>query len=160
MIMSEAKQFPDAGIYLDDLVATGKPSLGDLHTVSWLVRNFGKFVLEKRSDFHAGKAGAENPLPAIEAEAALMGAIFQGQDERFDAQPWNTAARIGNLCRVLCPDETREYGDPVKGMFMWVASQTIAMMQAIEDGDKEAIIKPKIDAMYEDITARLLGAKY
>lgn len=158
--MAQAKQFPDAGLYLDDLVATGKPSLGDLHTVSWLVRNFAKFVLERRADFHAGKAGAENPIPAIESEAELLGGIFQGKDERFDAQPWNTPARVGNLCRVLCPDETRQYGDPAKGFFMWTAAQVIASAQAIEGGSPEAEVKPKIDALMDDVTERLLGVKY
>lgn len=158
--MAEPKQFPDAGLYLDDLVATGKPSLGDLHTVSWLVRNFAKFVLEKRADFHAGKAGAENPLPAIEQEAALMASIFQGYDRRFDAQPWNTPARVGNLCRVLKPEETKQYGDPVKGFFMWLAAQAIAAAQAIEGGEPEADVKPRIDALMDDVTERLLGIKY
>lgn len=158
--MTELKQFPDAGLYLDDLVATGKPSLGDLHVVSWLVRNFAKYVLERRAAFHRGDAGAENPIPAIEAEAGILSAVFQGKDERFDSQPWNTPARVGNLCRVLCPEETKQYGDPVTGLFMWVAGQTIAIMTAIEGGADEAVMKPRFDQLYDDITDRLLGVKY
>jgi len=158
--MSETKQFPDAGLYLDDLIATGKPSLGDLHVVSWLVRHFAQAVLIKRAAFHAGEDGAHDPLPAIETEARQMAVAFQGHDDRFDAQPWNTPARIGNLFRVLCPDETRQYGDPVQGFFMWIAGQLLAMTMAIESGEPEADIKPKIDAMLDDATQRLLGVKY
>lgn len=158
--MSETKQFPDAGLYPNDLVATGKPSLGDLHVVSWLVRHFAKTVLERRADFHAGIPGAENPLVPIEAEARSMAAVLQGHDERFDAQPWNTPARVGNLCRVLCPEETKQYGDPVVGFFMWIAGQTVQMMTDIEGGADEAEVKPQIDAMLDDATERLLGVKY
>jgi len=61
---------------------------------------------------------------------------------------------------VLCPDETRQYGDPVQGFFMWIAGQLLAMTMAIESGEPEADIKPKIDAMLDDATQRLLGVKY
>ncbi|MFM0165735.1 hypothetical protein PQR39_35565 [Paraburkholderia sediminicola] len=158
--MSETKTFPESGIYLDDRVVTGKPSLGDAHTVSWLVRHFAKTVLDTRAGFMVGNEAMKDPLTAIEREAREMASIFQGHDERFDAQPWNVPARIGNLCRVLCPEETKQYGDPVAGLFMWVAGQVLGLMMEIEDGGDEAEIKPRIDAMLEDITARLLGVKY
>lgn len=158
--MSETKTFPDSGLYLDDLVATGKPSLGDAQVVSWLVRHFAKGVLDTRAGFMTGKADMKEPLAVIEREAREMAAIFQGHDERFDAQPWNTPARIGNLCRVLCPEETKQYGDPVAGLFMWIAGQTLALMMEIEETGDEASVKPRIDATLEDIIARLLGVKY
>jgi hypothetical protein len=138
--MSETKQLPPTGLYLDDMVATGKPSLGDLHTVSWLVREFARFCIGKYSDFRAGK-GDRDPLPAITAEAALMGRIFQGGDERFDAQPWNTP-------------------DPGTGFFMWVAAQTMTLTQEMNDGTPEAQIKATMDDMMDDVTKRLLGVKY
>jgi hypothetical protein len=157
--MSETKQLPPTGLYLDDMVATGKPSLGDLHTVSWLVREFARFCIGKYSDFRAGK-GDRDPLPAITAEAALMGRIFQGGDERFDAQPWNTPNRIGSVFRVLTPDETIAFGDPGTGFFMWVAAQTMTLTQEMNDGTPEAQIKATMDDMMDDVTKRLLGVKY
>lgn len=60
----------------------------------------------------------------------------------------------------LLPDETKSFGDPGAGLFMWVASQTAQMMQAIEGGEPEGAINPKIEAMLTDLVARLTGAKY
>jgi hypothetical protein len=157
--MSAAKQLPPTGLYLDDLVATGKPSLGDLHTVSWLVRNFAKFCIGKYSDFRAGK-GPRDPMPEISAEAKLLGDIFQGRDDRFDAQPWNSPNRLGNVMRVLMPEETIAFGDPGTGFFMWVAAQTMSMTQSMNEGHPEADIKARMDEMMDDVTARLLGIKY
>ena len=154
------KTLPATGLYLDDLVSTGKPSLGDLHTVSWIVRHFAKFVFDRRAAFLAGEPGAEDPLPAIEAEARLLGDIILGRDDRFDAQPWNTPNRLGNVLKVLLPEEDEHYGDPGAALFMWVAYQLSEMSHVIEQGGSESETRTAIDDMLNDVTARLLGIKY
>lgn len=37
----------------------------------------------------------------IEAEARELGRIFLGEDDRFDAQPWNKSSRLEALLRYL-----------------------------------------------------------
>jgi hypothetical protein len=105
--MTDIPKPGDGGLYLDDLVSTGKPSLGVLSVVSWLVRHFVQDVLKIRAAWHAGEPGARDPLASIEVEARQLGDIFLGRDARFDAQPWNTDNRLGMVMRVLFPEETK-----------------------------------------------------
>ncbi|NPT60338.1 hypothetical protein [Paraburkholderia elongata] len=150
----------DGGLYLDDLVSTGKPSLGDLAVVSRLVRGFVKYVLDTRAAWHAGEAGVRYPLAIIEVEARQLGDIFLGRDARFDAQPWNTDRRLGMVLTVLLPDETKHYGDPGAALFMWLAAQTADAAEDIEQGGDEVDARGRLDRIVTDVTERLLGTKY
>ena len=156
----EPREFPPTGLYLDDLVATGKPSLGQLQVVSWIVRHFVQDVLKRRAAFHAGEAGASDPLPSIEREARELGAIFLGKDPRFDAQPWNDPKRLGMTFAVLLPEETKHYGDSGTALFMWLAAQTAEAAAALEGGMAEADVRTELDGIVSDVTDRLLGVKY
>ncbi|EUC21476.1 hypothetical protein [Paraburkholderia hospita] len=150
----------DGGLNRDDLVSTGKPSLGDLAVVSRLVREFVKFVLDTRAAWHAGEKGARDPLAMIEAEARQLGDIFLGRDVRFDAQPWNTDNRLGMVMRVLLPDETKHYGDPGAAPFMWLAAQAAEAAAFIEQGSDEVEARERLDRIVTDVTERLLGTRY
>jgi hypothetical protein len=96
----------------------------------------------------------------IAAEARLLGDIFLGRDARFDAQPWNTDNRLGMVLRVLLPEETKDYGDPGSGLFMWLALQALNTAAFIEQGGDEAEARERLDGIADDVTARLLGIKY
>ncbi len=149
----------DGGLYLDDLVATGKPSLGQLAVVSRLVREFVQRVLETRAAWHKGEPGAKDPIAVYTEDARRMGDIFLGRDEQYDAQPWNTRRRLGNVLAVLLPQETEHYGDPGTALFMWLAAQAATAAAAIEQGQSEDVFRRKLDAVVDDVTQRLLGLK-
>jgi len=148
------------GLSLDDLVSTGKPSLGDLAVVSRLVREFVKYVLDTRAAWHAGEPGARDPLAMIAAEGRLLGDIILGRDVRFDAQPWNTPRRLGMVLTVLLPEETKHYGDPGAALFMWLAAQAAEAAAFIEQGGDEVEARERLDRIVTDVTERLLGIKY
>lgn len=155
--MSENPEFSPTGLYLDDLVSTGKPSLGVLLVVSHLVREFVKYVLDTRAAWHRGENDARDPLGRIEAEARLLGDIFLGRDDRFDAQPWNTPNRLGNVLKVMLPEETKHYGDPGAALFMWLALQALSAAEFIEQGGSEHQARQRLDPIVDDVTQRLLG---
>lgn len=113
-----------------------------------LVRQFAARVLFLRAAFHAGDAEAENPLKVIKHDAHELSAALK-------LTPYGLA-----YWRVLLPDETKQMVDPGAALGLWIAGQIVAMMQAIEDGEPEATIKPKIEAMLADIVERLTGRKY
>ena len=131
-----------------ETVATRRSSLLAEANVERLIRQFAARVLFLRAAWHRGDDGAQNPLQAIEREARAASATIA-------LTPHGRA-----LFMYLLPDEVKAFGDPGAAMFMWIASQTVQMMQAIEDGEPEDAIKPKIDAMLTDIVARLTGQKY
>lgn len=147
----------DGGPYLADLVATGKPSLGQLDVVSRLVRDFVQRVLDIRAAWHAGDERARDPIALYTEDARRMGDVFMGRDGRFDAQPWNSIRRLGITLRVLLPDETEHYGDPGTALFMWLAAQAASAGAAIESGQSEEEWRAKLDAVADDVTQRLLG---
>lgn len=149
----------DGGLYLDDLVATGKPSLGQLAVVSGMVRAFIQRVLDIRAAWHAGDERARDPIALYTEDARRMGDVFMGRDARFDAQPWNSMRRLGITLRVLLPDEAEHYGDPGTGLFMWLATQASAAAAEIEGGQPEQELRAKLDAVADDVTQRLLGIK-
>lgn len=131
-----------------ETVATRRSSLLAEANVERLIRQFAARVLFLRAAWHRGDDGAQNPLQAIEREARAASATIA-------LTPHGRA-----LFMYLLPEEVKAFGDPGTAMFMWIASQTVQMMQAIEDGEPENAIKPKIDAMLTDIVARLTGKKY
>jgi hypothetical protein len=146
---------------LDQMDTTHLPSLDDPAVVATLVRGFARNVLDVRAAWHAGAAGARDPLSVIEAEARLLGGIFLGRDDRYDARPWNTPNRLGMYLRVLLPEETNHYGDPGAALFMWLAAQVAQAALALErDPAAEAKVKRRLDRIVEDVTARLLRTKY
>jgi len=120
----EYNESPGGDISLVDLVSTGKPSLAHLHVVDKLVRDFTASVLLVKSGFQQGKAEAKDPLAVIEAQAREAGDIIMGRNPAYDAQQWNSPARLGNTLRVLLPNEVKHYGDPGAALFMWLANQT------------------------------------
>lgn len=116
--------------------------------VEQIVREFAARVLFLRAAYHAGEDGAENPLQVVEHDAReLRSSLKLG--------PYGLA-----YWRVLLPEETKHTGDPGAALGLWVAGQIVKMMQAIEGGEPEAEIKPQMDAMLDDVTARLTGKKY
>jgi hypothetical protein len=146
---------------LDQMDTTHLPSLDDPAVVAALVRGFARNVLEVRAAWHAGAAGARDPLSAIEAEARLLGDIFLGRDDRYDARPWNTPNRLGMYFTVLLPVETRHYGDPGSALFMWLAAQVAEAARALEqDPAAEAKVQARLDTIVADVIARLLRTKY
>jgi hypothetical protein len=131
-----------------DNIAKRRPSLVADAEIERLVRQFAARILFLRAAWHRGDDGAQNPLQAIESEArAASTAIALTSHGRA-------------MFMYLLPEETKAFANPGAGLFMWIASQTVQMMQAIEDGEPEDAIKRKIDAMLTDVTARLTGAKY
>ncbi len=62
---------PGDGLYLDDLVSTGKPSLGDLAVVSRLVREFVKYVLDIRHVFAGMRKKRNRQEPSLDAIASM-----------------------------------------------------------------------------------------
>lgn len=131
-----------------DTVAQRRPSLVADAEIDRLVRQFASRTLFIRAAWHRGDDGAQNPLQAIEREARAASAAVA-------LTPHGRA-----LFMYLLPAEVKAFGDPGAGLFMWIASQTVQMMQAIEDGEPEDTIKPKIDAMLTDVANRLTGEKY
>ncbi|SIO39824.1 hypothetical protein SAMN05444172_1603 [Burkholderia sp. GAS332] len=131
-----------------DTVAQRRPSLVADAEINRLVRQFASRVLFMRAAWHSGDDGAQNPLPAIESDARAASAAVA-------LTPYGRA-----MFMYLLPEETKAFADPAAGLFMWIASQTVQMMQAIEDGGPEDAIKPKIDAMLTDVVDRLTGEKY
>jgi hypothetical protein len=125
-----------------------RPALLGAAEVEQLVRQFVARVLFLRAAFHRGDDGAQNPLQMIESDARAASAAIA-------LTPHGRA-----LWMVLLPEETKHYLDPGTGLFMWVAGQTVQMMEAIEQGGPEDEIKPKMAAMLADVVARLAGAKY
>jgi hypothetical protein len=152
-------EFSPTGLYLDDLVSTGKPSLGVFPIVSRIVREYVKNVLEIRSAFNLGQGGADAPLVEIEAAARHWGNVFLGRDNRFDAQPWNTPNRLGMTLTMLFPEETKHYGDPGAAAFMWLAGQTLQASQFMEGGGSEDEARAKLEPVVEDFEQRLIGIK-
>jgi len=131
-----------------ETAALRRPSTADPDVIESIVRQFASRVLFLRAAWHRGEDGAQNPLQAIEREARAASATIA-------LTPHGRA-----LFMYLLPDEVKAFGDPGTAMFMWIASQSVQMMQAIEDGEPEDAIKSKIDAMLTDIVARLTGQKY
>ncbi|MFM0647029.1 hypothetical protein PQR14_22115 [Paraburkholderia bryophila] len=131
-------------------VAKRRPTLLNAAEVAQLVRQFAARVLFLRAAFHAGEPGADRPLETIEHEARSFSAALS-------LTPHGRAYWM-----VALPEQVKEFGvvDPGAGLFMWIAGQTVQMMQAIEDGEPEAEIKPQIERMLNDIIARLTAAKY
>jgi hypothetical protein len=130
------------------MAAPRRPTLATPEVIDALVREFAARVLFLRAAFHAGDAGAEKPLQAIERDARGLSAALKLTS--FGRAYW----------RVLLPDETRHTGDPGAALGLWVAGQIVAMMQSIENGEPESEVKPQMDAMLADVVARLTGAKY
>ena len=131
----------------NEIVAKRRRSLVADTEIERLVRQFAARVLFIRSDFHAG-IGPRDPLPRIEAEARTFSVALA------------LTAHGRAYWMVLLPEETKHTRDPGAALGLWIASQTIGLMQEIEDGEPEDAIKPKIEAMLTDVTARLTGAKY
>lgn len=131
-----------------ETVTQRRPSLAADAEIEHLVRQFAARVLYLRAAWHRGDDGAQNPLQAIEREAQAMSTAVA-------LTPHGRAMFL-----YLLPTESNHYGGPGAGLFMWIASQTVQMMQAIEEGEPEDAIKQKIDAMLADVVARLTGAKY
>jgi hypothetical protein len=129
-------------------VAKRRPSLVADAEIDRLVRKFASRVLFLRAAFHAGEPGADRPLETIEHEARAASAAIA------------LTLHGRSYWMVALPEETKQFGDPGAGLFMWVASQIVQMMKAIEDGEPEAKIKPKMEAMLADMVARLTGAKH
>jgi hypothetical protein len=130
------------------MAAPRRPTLAAPDVIDALVRQFAARVLFLRAAFHAGDAGAENPLQAIERDARELSAALA-------LTPYGLA-----YWRVLLPDETKQMVDPGAALGLWIAGQVVAMIQAVEDGEPEATIRPKIEATLADIVARLTGRKY
>ncbi|MGF6771971.1 hypothetical protein P3T18_004459 [Paraburkholderia sp. GAS199] len=129
-------------------IAKRTPSLIPHAEIERLVRHFAAHVLSLRAAWHCGDEGAQDPLQAFEREARAASAAAA-------LTPHGRA-----LCMYLLPDEVKAFGDPGVGLFMWIASQTVQMMQAIEGGESEDAIKSKIEAMLTDVVDRLTGQKY
>lgn len=155
----QPQQFPPTGLYLDDLVSAGKPSLGQFQIVDHLVRHYVKFILYLTADFKRGDARAKEPIPIIEEEARKLGAVFLGKDDRYDAQPWNNSSRLGALLRYQFQADTKHYGDPGMGAFMWLAGQVSAASQEQASGKPEAEVQKRLNACVEDFVAHLLGLR-
>jgi hypothetical protein len=131
-----------------DAIAKRRPSLVADAEIDRLVREFAARVLFIRADFHSG-VGPTEPLPLIEAAARAASAAIALT--LYGRSYW----------MVALPEETKQFGDPGAGLFMWVAGQTVQMMAAIEDGSHtEDEIKRKIERMLNDVVARLTGAKH
>ncbi|WP_321853189.1 hypothetical protein [Paraburkholderia tropica] len=128
--------------------APRRPSLVDDAEIERIVRAYAARVAFLRAAFHAGEAGAENPLEVIERDAHELSAALK-------LTPHGKA-----LWRVLLPDETIHMGDPGAALGLWLAAQVAAAAKAIEDGEPEDDVKPRIDALLADLVARLTGRKY
>jgi hypothetical protein len=142
---------------LDGLVAGEKPSLARLGDVSRLVNGFAGMVFALKAGFQAGDPKAKNPLVDIDTEATRCGRIILGQDDRYDAQPWNTRNRLGMTLQYLFPEETRHYGDPGKALFMWLANQMLNISKAVDDGMSEEKAKFHIEEICTDVAGRIIG---
>lgn len=151
------------GLYLDQLVSTGKPSLARLDIVDRCVRHFVGEVLELHSGFlqsSGSPADSARALAGLEGIARQLGDVFLGRDARFDAQPFNTPARLGSVLKVLVPEETVHYGDPGAALFMWLANQTLLAARLQGTGKlSEAQARERLDGVVRDVVARLLGVK-
>lgn len=130
-----------------EAVTQRRPSLVSDAEIERIVRRFAALVLFIRADFHTG-IGPRDPLPLMEAEARTFSAAL------------SLTAHGRAYWMVLLPEETKHTGDPGAALGLWIAAQTVELMQEIEDGEPEDAIKPKIAAMLTDIVARLTGAKH
>ena len=130
-----------------EAVTHRRPSLVADAEIERIVRRFAARVLFIRADFHTG-IGPLAPLPMLEAEARTFSATLR------------LTAHGRAYWMVLLPEETKHTGDPGAALGLWIAAQTVALMQEIEDGEPEDAIKPKIEAMLTDVVARLTGAKH
>jgi hypothetical protein len=128
-------------------VTKRRPSLVADAEIERIVRRFAALVLLIRADFHTG-IGPRDTLPLIEAEARTFSAGL------------GLTAHGRAYWMVLLPEETKHTGDPGTALGLWIAAQTVALMQEIEDGEPDHAIKPKIAAVLTDIVARLTGAKH
>lgn len=152
-------QTPDTGgLYLDQLVSTGKPSLAHLTVVDGLVRDFVAGVLALKSGFVAGHPDAKYPLLEIEKRARHLGDAFLGRDPAYDAQPYNNISRLGAQLRYLFPKETAHYEDAGAALFMWLANQTLNAAKAQNEGTPEPEVQKRLGAVVDDVISRLLGA--
>ncbi|MFX1716756.1 hypothetical protein [Paraburkholderia sp. A1RO-5L] len=125
-----------------------RPTLVNDAEVERLVRGFAARVLLQRAAFHAGEPGADHPLETIDHEARALSAALA------------LTAHGRAYWMVLLPEETKHTRDPGAALGLWMASQLVQMMQAIEDGEAEDAIKPKIEAMLADVVARLTDRKH
>jgi hypothetical protein len=146
---------------LRDTLPDNRPSLLDRETVEAIVRSFGKFVFDTRAAWHLGEPGAENPIASIEQRARHLGDVFTGRSPEFAPDAWHTPAKIGNYMRVLLPQDTKDFGDPVTGFFMWFASQLLLAAQDFENGTAhEEEVHRHLEPIIEDVIARLLHTKH
>lgn len=149
----------DSGLYLDRLVEGDKPSLAHFDVVSKLVREFSAAAILVKSGFDLGAPNAKNPLEIIEEQARKCGDIIMGRSPDYVAQEWNREARLGNVIKVLLPDECRHYQDPGMALFMWLANQTLNAVRAQNEGVSEEVAQKRLAAICDDVTARILGVK-
>jgi hypothetical protein len=83
------------GLYLDDLVSTGKPSLGDPEVGGGLVRTFLAGVVDRVAEVGAGHEDKGVAAMADQRACLAMAAIFLGRDPAYKTVgQWNDGAGL------------------------------------------------------------------
>jgi len=123
-----------------------KPSLGDPAIINELVRNFCKFALNTRADFHAG-IGPRDPLPLIEAEARRVSAIIT---PTISKRSWYGLWHVLKKLTAECD------GDPVVAALLYLAIQCTTAGDALNSGEDEADVKRRLDDCVRDIAKRMV----
>jgi hypothetical protein len=149
----------DAVVQLHFSHAADKPSLGDPAVVDRLVSEFVQAVIGVRNDFLAGKPGADNPIQRIEQLASNAGDVIMGRHADYQAMAWQNPIRLGSTIRYLC-QEIRDYPDPGQALFMFLSTQVVTSMIAVEEKRMHPEQSAqKLRVVINDVVDRILGVQ-
>jgi hypothetical protein len=110
------------------------------------VRQFCKFVLDSRADFHAG-IGPRDPLPLIQTEARRVSAIITPTiSKRSWYGLWHVLKELTAECN----------GDPVMAALLYLAIQCTTAGDALNSGEEEADVKRRLDGCVLDMASRMV----
>jgi len=135
-----------------------KPYLGDLFTVSAMIEDFVRRVLQVLDSFHAEEMPREASIALISAMCQDLGRIFLGKDDRYQIAPWH-GLRLSGKIRALVPGVSGDAQAVVSGYFEWIAKQIIQVSNEMNNGMADAQAGPAIHYGMKDAVQFLLGPK-
>lgn len=130
-------------------ISTGIPYLGDEETVEDILRDLLLRVHEV--------AGSEDAVKTIEPMVEQTAAIFYGQDDAYQAMPFNSQEQLGRYVNEVFG--TKEDEKQTVQMLLWnMIRQVMEARQELLQGNlSDDNAQFRVEAALEDATTILLG---
>lgn len=136
-----------------------RPSLGNADVVRGLMTEFGSDIVNVRIQYNSDKLDGEQAQARVRDLAASYGKIVMGQDDRYDAMPWNSPEHLGRRIKLVTAEVDGVSG-PGELLFLTIGSSLMDLAAAHEAGrvsDSEAERHTK--DMLEDTANLILGTR-